>query len=120
MDNIKVTKAGTGLRRTIRDHSEFSHFHFSNILHLTKHLFIFSQNSSGGNDDGWNGFESHNSGSNASNAPSSKPRSMKVEPKTPVEDDLLSLDVKATSNKKSSGKSSAKKPEDDIWDMLNN
>lgn len=44
---------------------------------------------------------------------------MKVPPKTIAEDDLLSLDVKATANKKSSGKA-AKKPEDDIWEMLNN
>lgn len=44
---------------------------------------------------------------------------MKVAPKTIVEDDLLALDVKATANKKSTGKS-AKKPEDDIWEMLNN
>lgn len=88
-------------------------------LQLKKKLFS-SQNSSGGNDNGWDGFESQNSGSNASNVPITKSRSLKVAPKTAVEDDLLSLDVKATSNKKSSGKSSAKKPEDDIWDMLNN
>ncbi|XP_063703713.1 ADP-ribosylation factor GTPase-activating protein 1 [Culicoides brevitarsis] len=72
------------------------------------------QNSSN-NDDGWNGFESHKT----SNATSKATRSMKVPPKTVAEDDLLSLDVKA-SKKSSSSKTAAKKPEDDIWDMLNN
>lgn len=91
------------------------------------YIYLYSQNSAG-NDDGWNGFESHNSNfgsgksvetSDPPAAASSKSRSMKVPPKTIAEDDLLSLDVKATANKKSSGKA-AKKPEDDIWEMLNN
>lgn len=87
-------------------------------------MYFSSQNSTG-NDDGWNGFESQqNQGKfnsqkslETSDTTTSKSRSMKVTSKTVAEDDLLSLDVKAS--KKSSGKV-AKKPEDDIWEMLNN
>lgn len=87
--------------------------------------FCFSQNSSG-NDDGWNGFNTDNGKSSdfhtsSSSSSLNKNRTMKVTSKNVVEEDLLSLDVKSTANQRTAGGSkTAKKPEDDIWDILNN